>query len=107
LDFQASERLSTPGTISEWQQSERKLAIARETLSKRETSQEDNTACLREANTGKFWDKFGSIAGMCRASWIYETRGWTLLSIASEKEFYPKGRHLDHEDQSVASPSFP
>lgn len=58
-----------------WRNAEKTLTAVRDKLSDPNVSQEEINRCLYEANTGSFWKKYGSIAGLCRVSWLYEKHG--------------------------------
>lgn len=58
-----------------WNSAERALSDAYTSLRDPHISFDKKEGLLKKANTGKFWDKFGSIAGMFRAAYIYEHQG--------------------------------
>lgn len=68
----------------QWKQSEIHLAKAQKEISLSETSEKRKSDLLKLANSGPFWQKFGSISGMFRANFIYQKFGIKGLVKAIE-----------------------
>ena len=58
-----------------WKAAEERLKEAKVRLADRTTNEAEIEELLYQANTGRYWDKYASIAGMFRAASIYESRG--------------------------------
>lgn len=73
----------------EWKRSEIELGKAFKLIADPTSSQALKEEILIKANTGRFWNKFGSISGLFRAAWIYEKRGVDGLREAVKKGQLP------------------
>ncbi|MBI4677138.1 MAG: hypothetical protein HY748_06105 [Elusimicrobia bacterium] len=58
-----------------WETAEQELEKAYAGLNDGRLPRERKAALLRRANTGSFWDKYGSISGMFRAAKLYKIKG--------------------------------